>query len=277
MNPKPAAAFAAGLWIGAVVGAAIVSFYLRVWDRPRRDDLPRASVETTRDEEIQSLKQEQARLSAEAQRLRQTVADLKNDMETRSSPDTVPAARRVPFRAPVATTNDSSEAWIAEAVANGDTQALPRLEELASRNNETALEAVAALADRDNGAALARVWNSSSLSAVIRVKAAQLLAATLESNPHAVDFLQSLFSSSSTDVRLLYAVIEGIAKPGVDFPAPPGAPPAIRPSPQPNFDLRLQLLDSFAASVVDPGLRARIDQARDDLLSRWVQAEPAAQ
>ena len=278
MSAKPAAAFAAGLWIGAVVGAAIVAFYSRMWERARWEEAPQTAAERSgRDQEIQSLRQEQARLAAEAQRLRQTVADLKGAIDARAAPETPQQVRRVPFRTPVATSSETSDVSIAEAVASGDPQALPRLEELAARNDEAALEALALLADRDNGAALTRVWGSTSLSPANKAKATRYLAATLESNPRAAEILQSLFNSSTTDARLLREAVDGIAKPGVEATLNPNPPPPLRSNAQPNFDLRLQLLDAFAASVVDQRLRDHIDQARDELLTRWVQAEPAAQ
>jgi hypothetical protein len=278
MSAKPAAAFAAGLWIGAVVGAAIVAFYLRVWETTRREEAPPTSAErVARDEEVRSLRREQAQLAAEAQALKQTVAELNSRLEGASATDPLQQIRRVPFRTPAPPSVESSDAWIAQALTNGDLQSLPRLEELASRNNEAALEALALMSDRDNGAALTRVWNASSLSFANKVKATRYLAGTLESNPHAVEILQSLFGSSATDLRLLYAAADGAAKPGVDATFNPNASPPLPAPPQPNFDLRVQLLDEFAASATDQHLRDHIDQDRDALLSRWVQAEPAAQ
>jgi hypothetical protein len=76
---------------------------------------------------------------------------------------------------------------------------------------------------------------------------------------------------------LLYAAVDGIANPGIE--ADLGAGPPIPPSPQPkpDFDLRVQLLDTFTALITDQRLRDHIEHARDELLTHWVQAEPAAQ
>ena len=277
MSFKPAAAFAAGLWIGAVVVVAIGAFNLRVWESARREKAPRTTAElAAKEDEIQHLRQERARLTAEAQRLRETVAELKSSFDAPTALETRPESRRVPLRQRYPG-DESAEAWIAEAVASGNVQALPRLEELASQNDEAALAALASMADRDGGAALTRVWNSSSLSFANKVKATRYLAATLEANPHATELLQSLFSSPTTDVRLLYAAVDGIADPGVG--AVPSPNPAIPspPHPKPDFDLRVQLLDTLAASITDQRLRDHADHARDELLTRWVQAEPAAQ
>lgn len=275
MNVKPAAAFAAGLWIGAVVVAAIGAFNFRVWEPTRRDGEPRTAAEqTARDDEIQQLRQEQARLAAEAQRLRQTVTELKSNLDARAVPEGRRETRRVPSLRQ-SRSEESPEVWIAEAVAGGGTQSLPRLEELANQNNEAALEALALVADRDGGAALTRVWNSASLSFANKVKATHYLAATLESNPRAAELLQSLFSSSATDARLLYAAVDGIANPGVE--ATDSLIQALPlPHPQPSFDLRVQLLDTLTASITDQRLLDHVDHARDELLTHWVQAEPAA-
>ena len=50
-----------------------------------------------------------------------------------------------------------------------------------------------------------------------------------------------------------------------------------RRNPKPDFDLRVQLLDTFTALITDQRLRDHVEHARDELLTRWVQAEPAAQ
>jgi len=275
MNVKPAAAFAAGLWIGAVVVAAIGVFNWRVWKGVRREGEPRTAAEQAAgSDEIQQLRQEQARLAAEAQRLRQTVTELKNNLDTRVALGAQRELRRMPVQRQ-SRSEESLEAWIAEAVASGDTQSLPRLEELANQNNEAALEALALKADRDGGATLTRVWNSASLSFANKVRATRYLAATLESNPRAAELLQSLFNSPGTDARLLYAAVDGIASPGVEttdslIQTLPSA------HPQPAFDMRVQLFDTLTASITDQRLLDHVEHARDELLTRWVQAEPAA-
>ena len=277
MSFKPAAAFVAGLWIGAVVVAAIGAFNLPVWESARRERAPRTTAEpVAKEDDIQHLRQERARLTAEAQRLRETVAELKSNLDARTALEARPELRRMPFRER-SQGDESAEAWIAEAVASGDIQSLPRLEELASQNDEAALAALASMADRDGGAALTRVWNSSSLSFANKVKATRYLTATLEANPRITEVLQSLFSSPATDVRLLYAAVDGIADPGVGAVPSPNPPIPSLPHPKPDFDLRVQLLDTFTALITDQRLRDHADRARDELLTRWVQSEPAAQ
>ncbi len=277
MNVKPAAAFAAGLWIGAVVAAAIGVFDLRFWERVRPGGTAQATAEqAVQNGELQYLRQEQARSTAEMQRLRETVAELKSNLDARTALEARPQVRRVPFLSQSAP-EDLTDAWIAGAVAGGDTASLPRLEALANENSEAALEALAWMADRDGGAALTRAWNSNSLSFANKVKATRYIAATLEANPRAVELLQGLFSSASTDVRLLYAAVDGVASPGMANN--PSAIPGLSPPPQsrPAFDLRVQLLDTLTASVTDGRLRQHVEQARDDLLTRWAQAEPSLQ
>jgi hypothetical protein len=275
MKLKPEAAFAAGLWVGAVVIVAIGAFDLRSWQHMGNKPSAKVTADlSAKADEIQVLRQEQARLTAENDRLRETVAELKSNLETRIQ-EAHREVRRVPFRTPPII--DPAEAWIADAVAGNDVQALPRLEEAAQQNDPAALEALALMAEHDGADALTRVWKSDGLTFANRMMATRYLAATLEVNPHGQDLLRSLFASPSTDLRLLYAALDGLADPAIipgdgqtlSLPAPQ--------RPEPDFEARVELLDEFGSAATDERLLEHMDQARAALMARWAQLQPTTQ
>lgn len=256
LTMKPAAAFAAGLWTGAVVMAAVGAFYLRVWElgRSGNGSQGREKLETR----IQLLQQDQTRALAEEARLKQTIADLQSELETRATMEArreFRLARREAY-APEASVDPA----IVDAVVKGDVQALPRLEQAALQNNLLALDALALLADRDSGETLNRVWIATGLSTAGRERATFLLAATVEVNPRAEDLLQKLFANPPTEGRLQEAALAGIEKPDFptklrqtdDFPAPPHF--------QPDYGQRLWVVESWRTVVTDTQLLAMIDQ-----------------
>jgi hypothetical protein len=224
-------------------------------------------------DQIRDLQQENARLVAEAERLKQTVAELTSNLAAHT--ETSPVARRIPFQRPTAATD--AESWMQDAVANGDKDALPQLEQAAQQNNEYALEALARLANHDAGAALTRTWNSGQLTFPNQVKVARYLGETLEVNPQGDGLLRALFENATTDLRLLYAAVDGIANPG-----PPAGPvlPVPLPGASPfevDFAMRVKLLDAVRVATTDEQLGAHEEQARDELMSRWAEAEPLTQ
>ena len=278
---KPSAAFALGLWTGAVLVAAIGAYNLRVWKLVRTEIPPEITAELERkSEQIKGLQQEQARLATEEQRLRETVAELKNNLDTRSAIELRRQAREARMRAASPAESPAEpavEPWIARAVASGDATVLPRLEPMALQNDQTALEAIALLADRDDADTLTRVWNADSLTWPSRLKATRYLAATVEINPRGEELVRLLLTSGTTDGRVIYAVADGLANPS--FPSSlvqegaVTAPPRFRP----DFNLRLRLLDVGRTAVTDERTRAQLDRKRDELLTRWAQAEQAPQ
>jgi regulator of replication initiation timing len=271
---KPSAAFALGLWTGAVVVAALWLYHFDDADQLRPQVSPELSTQLSdQADQIRDLQRENARLVAETERLKQTAAELTSSLAAHT--ETSPAPRRIPFQRPTAATD--AEAWMQDAVANGDKDALPRLEQAAQQNNEYALEALARLANRDAGAALTRIWNSGQLTFPNQVRAARYLGETLEVNPQADGLLRALFEDATTDTRLLYAAVDGIANPG-----PPSAPvlpvplPVASPS-ETDFAMRVKLLDAVSAATADEQLGAHEEQARNELMSRWAEAEPPTQ
>jgi len=92
---KPAAAFSIGLWTGAAVIAAIGLFYVQGSQRARSGTTSAADSELAATaEEIRSLEQENARLNAEVQRLKETASALKSNL---AEIVTLENTRRIPF------------------------------------------------------------------------------------------------------------------------------------------------------------------------------------
>jgi hypothetical protein len=284
MTMKPSAAFALGLWIGAVVVAAIGAFYLRGLARIAQEPSPQVVKQLQdRTDEVLRLRQEQARLLAEDLRLRQTISELNSNLdalaliETRR--ETRDARRRIPFRStgetlpPAPTGQTVDESWIGDAVATGDVNALPRLQAAALQGNEAALNALALLADRDGADTLTRVWMADSLSAALRVKAARLMAVTLEVNPHGEQLLQILFAAQDADPRQIAAVLDGLVNPSIPTALGIPAPPRYRP----DFVQRLRLVDILRAQVTDTNVLASLNSAREELVALATQAGSQSQ
>ncbi len=277
---KPAAAFSIGLWTGAAVIAAVGLFTMQQFGRAHGGA---ASVTDSNlvaaSEQVQLLEQDNARLNAEVQRLKETAAALKSNLEEKSALET---RRRIPFRVPSPDAeippppSGVSSNWMEQAVASADVGALPELEKAAGRNNHRALEAIALLADRDQSATLTRVWRSGALTLPNQVDATRYLAATMEVNPDAEQLLRALASYPNTDSRLLYAAIDGLANPGFpvsfgrELPVP--APPHFKP----DYAARMRMLESLRSSFTDDNLRAYIDQAKAELQARWAETSPAS-
>jgi hypothetical protein len=285
MTMKPSAAFALGLWTGAVVVAAIGAFHLRGLARVAQEPSPQMVKQLQdKNEEIQQLRQEQARLLAEDLRLRQTISEQMSDVDARAliemRHETRDARRRIPFRSAGETASSASTgkpsdgSWIAEAVIAGDASALPRLESAALQGNEAALDALALLADRDDADALTHVWMADSLDPALRVKAARLIAATLELNPHGEQLLQALFVSQDAGVRQIAAAIDGLVNP--EFPTTLKQGGIIPPPPRfrPDYAQRLRLVDILRAQVTDPSVLTSLDSAREQLSLRATENAP---
>ncbi len=261
---KPVAAFAAGLWVGAVAAVAIGVFYLRVWELRSGPASP--ALGETLQSRVQTLQQDQVRSQTEVTRFKQTIAELQSRLDALP---VVEARRQSRLnRQQLASSELPVEPWIVDAVVRGDTTALPRLEQAALQNNLPALDAVALLADRDNGEALTRVWNSSALNAATRQRAALLLAATVESSLPAEELLLALFSTESPEPRVREAALAGILNPEFSTPLQRSdgfpAPPHVRP----DYSRRLLMVEMWHASVIDPQLQKVIDRVHAKLAQR---------
>ena len=276
---KPAAAFSIGLWAGAAVIAAVWLFYVQQSERAHGGA---ASVTDSKlaaaSDRIQGLEQDNARLNAEVQRLKETAAALKSNVEEKAA---VGTRRRIPFRIPLPEAETppppvASSDWIEQAVAAADASALPELEKAARRNNHRALEAIALLADRDQSATLTRVWRSGTLTLPNLVDATRYLAATMEVNPDAEQLLRGLAGDPNADSGVLYAAVDGLANPvfRVSFgrEAPFVAPPHFKP----DYAARMRMLESLRSSSTDNDLRAYIDQAKTELQARGTETNPAS-
>ena len=250
---KPTAAFAVGLWTGALVMTAVGLVYYWVWaGNLVKPTLPATDSCVT---ELASEKQENARLIAEVQRLRETVTEL------RSRPAAEPI-RRIPFRR-VQSAPDI-EPWILEATRNPDMQSLPKLEQAALQNNLDALDAVALLADRDKAETLTRLCSSPLLNEAGKQRATLLLGATVELNPHAEELLLTLTGNPSR----MDSAATGLETPGFATRLTQGTGIIPPPRFKPDYALRLRIVTNLRASVTDENLAARLDQVRDKLVQR---------
>jgi|SRR5579859_182205 len=278
---KPAAAFSIGLWAGAAVVAAVGLFYLQGFQRKHTNLSSAANSDlATNSEEIVLLQQENARLNAEVQRLKETATTLKNNLAVQAEATAEPP-RRIPFvvaSSPVEMPPaEPAPGKLAEqAVVNADATALPQLEKLALANNRHALEAVALLADQDQAATLTRVWRSGLLTLPNLVNATRYLAATMEVNPEAEQILRGLAADANADVRVLDAAIEGIANP--NFPVNFASDLAVPAPPhfKPDYAQRIRILETLQPLFADANMRAYVDQTRVDLQKRWAESNPNA-
>jgi hypothetical protein len=273
---KSSAAFALGLWTGALVVAAVSAFHLRVWQPGMgHNPINLADALQAKDDQILSLQQQRARLAAEEARLKQTVADLKNDLSRRDNletrtPPPEDHAQATPPRVVTA------ETWIEDSVAQADLETLPELEQAAIKNDAGALEALALLADRDGGEALTRVWSSDSATLTTKSRVLRYIAATFEVNPRADEILRSVLTNPDVDPVIVRAAIDGLTNPtfgsrlAILTRTPP--PPHFRP----DYATRLRWLDMARSAVVDDKLRETIEQNRESLMAQWTAAEPTA-
>ncbi|MEI6083360.1 MAG: hypothetical protein WCS70_03570 [Verrucomicrobiota bacterium] len=252
---KPAAAFATGLWTGALVMAAVGVVYLRILDRGRADIAPQSQEQL--ETRVQLLQQEQAKAAAEAQRLRQTVAELRTAPVI--SPEPVRASRPARYR-----DGGGADSWIVDSVLTADSDAVANLEQAAQQNNLYALDGLALLAEHDSGAALTRVWSSSALTASTKGRATMLLAATVETNPHGAELIEGLTGNAA----LVEAAVVGLGAP--DFSTRLVRGTAITPPPhfKPDYALRLRIVENLRQAVTDEALASVIDRIQSNLTQR---------
>ena len=258
--------------------AAVGLFYVQGSQRTRGAAASVADSKLTSEaEQIRLLDQENARLNAEVQRLKETASTLKSNLAVRAVTESV---RRIPFRRETAAAEtppaDPVDNLFNQAVAGADATALPQLEKLALKSDRRALEAVALLADTDQAATLTHVWRSGSLTPARQVEATRYLAATMEINPEAEQLLRALAADPSTDPRLLRAAVDGLANP--NFPVSFGRDVAVAAPPhfRPDYAERIRMLESLRSSFADEDLRAYVDQAKADAQSRWAESNPLA-
>jgi hypothetical protein len=271
---KPAAAFAVGLWAGAAVMAGVGGFYFSYFSRHRSDAPPR--TDALWESRYVTLQQEQVKAAAEAQRLRQTVAELRAQLAATPPPPAVPAApeevrhsRQLRLRAPEGAAG--IDRWIIESVLAGDPQALPKLEQAAAANPD-ALDALALLAPQDNAEALTRVWASNALDEASRARATLLLAATLEVNALGDELLLAI----ATNPALVEAALAGLGTPNFATRLARGT--GIRPPPvaKPDYLARLRIVDALRTGIADEGLAAVADRVRERLADHATEAANAA-
>jgi hypothetical protein len=266
---KPSAAFAVGLWTGAVLVLGVGAFNWRSWQRAHAAPSPELQAALqTKDEEIQRLRQQTSSLTVEVQRLRRSVLESKNSLPAETANVSPQSSRRIPFRRPHGGTSPESEQWIASAVVRGDSNSISELEAAAAQNNPLALEGLALLADRDEGAALMRVWNSNTLSESNRVYATRLVASTLEANPRGADWFTALFSTPDVDPKILLAALKGLTNPAFSSKLA-ALDQRITGHPELAVDVtaRLHLFDSVRDMFPDGQTKDALNQMRANLAS----------
>jgi len=270
---RPSVSFAAGLWLGGLVvlaGGALL-FQLGVLHRRETASLPIPTV-SSGSAELDRLRQENAWLTAEAQRLRQTVAELKDQLEEppafrprRRSP--VPRPSEEPARAAPALppAPDATEAATA-----GQLRAM--LDQLTARAEEgdlRALEGLTALADRGGAVLLVRLWNSGLLPVSALPTAARCLGNVVEVSPGAGEALRALFTDPQADESLVRAALEGML-------TPPAGGENGAPAPSFNALGRLEFLEQTAESAGSEPVRDLLETAIDHL-TRMVESTAPAQ
>jgi len=270
---KPAAAFSIGLWAGAAVVLAVGLFYRQNADRPHGSGSLDANTKLAAQmDQIRVLEQDNARLSAELQRFKETTSVLKSNLDSQSETDET-TVRRIPFARPTPPAEapppePAPDAWVEQAVAGADASTLPALEKLALKNNRRALEAIARLSDLDQAATLTRVWRSGLLSLPRLADATRYLAATMEVNPEAEQLLRGVATDPNADPRVVLAVVDGLANPSAAL-SQEGAGPDVsgvaHPHFKPDYAERIRLLDSLRSSVTNDDVRAELDQAKAEL------------
>ena len=248
---KPAAAFAVGLWTGALVMTAVGLVYFYRGAGPVSK--PPVPAQDQWEVQLATLNQENARLVAEAQRLRETVAEM------HSRPADVLPVRRPPVRQLAGA--PEIEPWILESVHNPDAQSLLKLEQAALQNSLPALDALALLADQDHAETLVRVAASSDLNATGRQRAALLLGACVEISPQVGELLLAL---TGNDQALALKAVVGLETPR--FVTRLGVPP--RPRLKADYALRLRILSALQTAVSDESLMARLDEGRAKIAQR---------
>jgi hypothetical protein len=179
---------------------------------------------------VRTLRQENARLNAEIQRLRQTVTEARRQAQL---PSELPPGRRVPVRRlPVAAPAPATPAIDWPALLRGDTA--------------------------EAFAALAQVIKAGQVDTPHRIAVAQRAGAVLELHADLAEGLRQLLQDGAGDRPLIMGALEGLTNPVL--------PPAVE---SPDYELRLRLVDECeAAAGDDASLQAAAARARDELQTR---------
>ncbi|NQU12269.1 hypothetical protein HQ590_15850 [bacterium] len=264
---RPSVSFAAGLWLGGLVVLAGGALLYRAGAIHRREA---ASVTTTPLDssaaELDRLHQENARLTAEAQRWRQTVSELKDQLDG-------PAAFRPRRRTPASRTGVGLPGSAQDTDREGQAGPVrPMIEQLTARalnGDRRALERLVVLADRGGAPALVRLWNSGSLPAIALPTAARCLGSIIELSPGAAEALRVLFTEPQTDEALVRTALDGIVTPVAS--AEPGDTPARGL----NALGRLEFLEQTVESAGSEPVRELLEVAIDHLARVVESAAPA--
>lgn len=255
---KPSAAYAAGLWTGAIVATTAAVVYVRLIP-PRADDIRLPGGGETK--EVLKLRQDNAKLTAETKQLNQTITELQRALATPLVSPAPPAFRDTPFRdgsAPAEATEGPEGPEEPAGAAALTARALAEVERLALQNDGAALDTLAAMAEHDEARSLMRVWSSGKLNEENLLRAARYLGSTVEVNPQGMEVLRQVCIGPAVNEDLVMELLAGLAQPSL----PAGA--ALKA----DFRMRLRMLDALRASAGTGWLRARLEEARADVVAQ---------
>jgi hypothetical protein len=127
---------------------------------------------------------------------------------------------------------------------------------------------LALLADRDEAAALTRVWTAPTANAATKERATMLLAATLELNPHGEELLTALTRAAGENAGLISAAGTGLATPNFSSRLVRGTGVLAPPLFKPDYALRARVADTLRAAVTDEQTAAILDRVREKIAAR---------
>ncbi len=241
-NLKPSAAFAAGLWVGAIVAGAAGWLW---WESAHTSATTDHAVATADAEQHrQQLRADNARLAAENERLRQTLSFYQGESEESSGPATSPS--------PGPATGDKKS-------TDESAASLVQWEARAMQNDLAAVTALGDAIPQDQGEALLRVWDSGQLDLPGQRTAAWYLGTTLEANPKIAAAVRALFADAEADPELWLSALDGLAT---------------RSPITTDYHSRVDLLVELEETAA-PSLRPQIEATRKQLLRSWADAERA--
>ena len=221
---RPAVAFAAGLWTGGLVVGGV---WFWQHQQPTAAPEPPAAAALTgpvapADESAHVL-QENARLQAETDRLRETVATLQQTGSTHrrllgESTVAATAAAAGEANLPASALAPASAAPVPRPGA----RSVPTLELRAAQNSMPAVQVLAATVE-EGQAALVRLWKNPQLSEANRAMIERLLSAQLE---RLVTELEPVNVADETNAPAVPAPVRAVQPEETNAPAPPVAPAA---------------------------------------------------
>ncbi len=238
-NLRPPVAFVLGLWLGALVAATAAWIWFQAWQTTTGSREKVAASDSG--QQLRQLRTDNAHLTAENERLHETLDSYREEFEQ------APAA---PAVAPAATAGKSKS-------TTGGPADLAKLETSAEQNVAGAVTTLGEASAQDKGETLLRVWNSGKLDFPGQRTAIWYLSNLVETNPKIADVVRALFTNSDTDPELWLSTLDGLST----------------PSPlSTDYNTRVNLLVELEDTAA-PSMRAQIENVRKRLLREWAESE----